>query len=432
MQDDPQETLELEEGAGEAPAEEPAGEERPSSGAINDAIAEAQEKLERGEPIVPEEEGGGDAEEEPGEEAESEAEAAAGEEEEGPDAEAEAEGEGEEEEGSEPEEGSDEEDPDAEVVTIELPPRNADGDPVPVEVPAELEEDFRRLRNGYMRGEQAREERAAAEQIRDQVQADKAEVEFIDRELREDPVGFVADHVKDTEIRKGLLKELLADDELYNDEELQEEIRSWERDPRQRELFRTKQEAERLKERQKRQEEQRQTQEAREGVRETAQEVLSIIPEDFEPERGDRFYRRALKELGELAHREGRTRFSRDEIVDYLSKEGILDGFGIDAQAAREAASIREAAARGEAGDDTSSGGRKKATPRRARRATAEEARKTPERLKSGSKKRKAAAAYAPAGAGAPSATAELPKGQSVKDRIAHVRKKGLARILGQ
>lgn len=398
----------------EAPEE--GAQEGPAISPVKAAIQEAREKLARGESLIPEEEEDG-AEEEPPEDP------SPGPEEEGVPEEEEAPGEEEEEATGEEE---------LELVTFEIPPRNADGEPVPVEVPADLIEHFNRLRNGYMRGEQAREERKVTEELREQVLEAKSEIDYIDRELSDDPVGFVSRHVKDTNIRRGLLLELLADDELWKDDGLQEQLQEWELNPEKRELFRTKVERDRLANDRKRDRERRELQEAREGVKATAREVLDIVPQDWEQDRQDRFYRRALRELGEKAGREGKTRFTREEIVQHLTNEGILEGFGISPEQARRAAPGSGAAADPEGGTTTSSGGARKAPPRRVRKVTPEEAQDTGRRFQEGSKRRRAAAAYAPAGAGAPAASVELPKGQGIKERIAYVRRMGLAQVLGQ
>jgi hypothetical protein len=420
------------------PPEEPSGEAEesaePEPRSVAQSIKEARERVERGESIVPQEE-----EEEDGAEAEPEADEEAGaeegeavepaEEDEDDDPDAEVADSAEEEEG---EEAPEEEEPEAEFVAFELPSRHADGEPVPVEIPAELQEDFNRLRNGYMRGEQAREVLTRAESIRDEIAADKDEVEYIRRELGADPVGFLAEHVA-TEHRRDLLLNLLADDEVWEDEQLQDQLREWEHSPNAREHFRTKTKAERLEAQNERRTAQQQEQRAREGARQTGKLVLSLFPEDGEPARRDKFYRLAMNRLSDLAYETARTDFSRDEVVKFLDQEGILDGYGIDpAAAGQDDASEEEASVRRPRGADRSSGRRGGSRPpARARRVTAEEARGTGERLKEESKRRRSAAAYAPSGAGAPAASTELPKGQSVKERIAYVRKMGLARVMG-
>src|SRR5690606_15647104 len=99
-------------------------------------------------------------------------------------------------------------------VSFALPPRNADGEEVEVDIPEDLKEDFARLKNGYMRGEAARALVQKAESERDELRSQKDEQEFIDRSLAEDPVGFIMGRVH-ADFRKGLLMELLADDTLW-------------------------------------------------------------------------------------------------------------------------------------------------------------------------------------------------------------------------
>lgn len=426
------------EGAAEKAAPEPV--------TVQSRIAERREAMARGESIVPvpeaEEEEGATPEPEEGEEAaEEEAGVDAPQEEPGDDADAEGTDagveEGEEAPAAEKEEaveddgeGAEGEDADAEAaedfVEFTLPPRNAEGDEVPVEIPAELEEDFRRLKNGYLRGEEARavKEQASARVV--EVRDAEKELELIDAELDADPAGFLLGRVA-VEHRREVLRALLASDEVWDDDEIQDEMEEWRRDPKARRLFKAEQERERLVNAESRRTELRARQEVRDFVSDTGRKVARLIPDDMPKEKQDGFFRMAMRQIGERVE-DPSTPMTEEQVVSLLEQEGILAGFGIDPS--RSGSSAGSAPSDGSGGRSAKNG----SSPRRARSASLkvdpEEARATGERLKEKSKARRRAAAAAPAGAGAPASRVELPATTSVKDRIAHVRKVGLAAYL--
>jgi DNA-binding NarL/FixJ family response regulator len=422
--------------AGATEGQEPQESARPTS--VRDAIGEARARMEKGEPLVPEgeeessEEEGARAEAEPSEPEATDPEGGLEEEEpegEEPGPEGEAEAEGEEEEESEA--GSDPE-AEEELVVARLPGRGPEDPDIEIEVPKELQEDFNRLRNMAMRGAEFRDRITGVEEREARTTADQEELQVIEESLREDPAGFVLERVR-PELRVELLRSLLADNEVWENEELQNQIREWERDPNKRELFAERTRRERLERRQTRDQELRLRREMREGAAESARHVKALIPEEWPPERTQKFWNVSMRLLGEAAHRRESSRFTRDEIVQVLDRGGVLDGYGIDPAAASSSAPEEGADRAGAQGKRTGGEERRSRRPAARRRSvTPEEARDTGKRLQDQSKRRKAAAAYAPAGAGAPAAAAELPKGQSVRERIKTVRKLGgLSRVLG-
>lgn len=385
-------------------------------GAVFDAIAAAKERVERGEPIVP-------PESEPEDDAVSTTDAKAetkaddvpdgegGESPETPPAEGETQG--------APSEGTGD---DGDVVVARLPGREANDPDVEIEIPKELEQDFNRLRNGYMRGEQVRRERAVLDEERVELRADKEELELIDRELTDDAAAFVLERVKSPEIRREILLNLLADDTTWGDAQLQEQLREWEEDEQKRHLFRASTENERLKQSRVREQAAEVRKGANEGVLETTRVLSAMVPADWDPATEREFHALALDRIAYAAGQRGTTHFTASEIVEIMG-EKILRAYGIDPVAARDAAAPR-----------TPPSAERRQVRRPAAKTgvvTEEEARAAGEKLKKESARRKAAAAYAPAGAGAPPATVELPKGQTVKERIAFVRERGLAALLG-
>lgn len=441
MADEPKGADPIEEPTVEPSSEEPKGNEI-ERGAVATALAGARDRLEKGEAIVAPEED--DAEEEP-EEGEAAAEqegadaveAEAGEEEgsdaveaedeEEPEADAEREVTAEDEEDEEDEADEGDEEPEGEYELVELPPRRPGEDPVKMEAPKELVEHINRLNNGYLRGEDARAMKDAAQGQLDEVNEAKAEIEYIDRELEQDPAGFILKHVKVPEVREEILLQLLTDEGVWENEDLVDRIQKLQRSKETREVVRTRVERDRLKKERDRERQAATERKIREGVRATDRIIVSMIPEDFLPDRATKFRRLALSEMAELGGRVGRTDFSRDEIVQHLDKQGFLDGFGIDPQAARKAPPDNGAAAPGKVKEEGDRG----KNPARARTPTAEEARATGERLKEKGERSRSARAYAPEGAGAPAATRELPR-EGLEARIARVKKHGVAALTGQ
>lgn len=393
---------------------------------VQDALKGARERMEKGESIVPEPEDVEDAPEEPTEEeAEPTAAEEGGEDPDAAEAEEEATEDGEPASEGDAEEVEEEEsEPEAEFVPFELPARQKDGDPVTVELPAELEEDFARLRNGYMRGEEARAVFDKAQAIRDEVAEDRAEIDYIDRELKDDPAGFILQHVKAPEIRMEILRTLVADEDVWKNEDFVDMLSRLHREPELREQVRVRAERDRLKGERERDQRRQQDTEVRAGVRHTAQIIRSMIPEDMEPERGHKFYRLALGEMADLAGELGRTKLSREEIVSHLDTQGILEGYGIDPELAGTDAPTR--------GVSPSGKNTPKARPNRVRpRVVSEEdARKTGEDLKARGERQRAARGIAPEGAGTPAATVELPR-EGVKERIARIRRHGFESVTG-
>jgi hypothetical protein len=395
----------------DAPADSAA--QHTGSTAVRDAIAAAKERVAAGQNLVPEEkpsaEGQAKADPEPDPDAKEEVGTGEG-----------AVPEGAAEAGQAGAENTDD------LVTVALPPREKDGDPVEVQVPKELAEDFLRLRKGYIRGEQWRAEQDSLRSERAAVRADKDELALIDEQLRSDPAGFILGTVTDPSIRRAILLDLMADDATWEDEALQEQLRDWESDEQARRLHRATSERDRLQSATVRERRAQLQKEAREGVTVTAQTIVAMMPEDWSPEEQTEFYTVALERVKAVAEREGRTRFSADEIVAAVGAK-LLKGYGLDPDAARKVApgSGRPPAAPPAGKKGSARVGARTQTP------TEEQAQATGKKFQQESARRKAAATYAPAGAGAPAAAVELPKGQSIKERIAFVRARGIAAMSG-
>lgn len=374
-----------------------------------------RDKLDAGERIFPDAvaEEAGDAAKEPaeGEEAASEEGTAEGEAGgEGEDAgtvgeEAES-GEKAEGEGAEAGAGAEEGADDAEgTVTIELSGRN-EGDVVEIEVDSAdtvTIEALRRNKNEGMRREELN-------RAMDSVKADRDEIDEIDIAMSTDPADFLLNKV-DKSFRVQVAKALLLDDEVHA--ELQEILDSAE-DPKERELLRLRLKNEREETSKTAGAQVRAARAAKNEVRRIGSDIATLVPGDMEQKRGQRFQRAALTVAEEITIETGKYP-TRDQIVEGLREDGLLERFGIDPGAAPS----KEAGTR--AGSKAVDASKAAAGKDDAHPAAG---------LKKGQARRKSIAGSAGAGAGAPGASIELPASTSVKDRIAHVRKHGLGSVL--
>lgn len=311
------------------------------------------------------------------------------------------------EEGEEPAGEADED------LVVALPGRNA-GEEFEIEVDdQETKEALNRLRKGYMR-------REALHAEMESVKADRAEIEEIDTALAVDPAGFLLERV-DRGKRVQVARALLFDDEVW--EELQDEILEAE-DPERREVRRLKSEKERREAADASRTEIQKARAARKAVAEISRNIEDMVPAGMDPDRARRFQLAALSAAEDLTRRVRRLDISRDELVGELSREGLLDRFGIDPKA-------RPASKGAGAGTGRGSGSSSASASKNGQGSgDGDGGAQTASELKKARRRRKAVAGSASAGAGAPTATVELSKSTSVKDRINEVRKKGLGNVL--
>lgn len=345
-------------------AEAPEGEE----------LDEAEEELEAGQELEEEEpEGEGEAEEPTGEE---------------------------EDEGEEGEGG----------LVVSLPGRNA-GEEFEIEAgDQETADALNRLRKGYLR-------REALHAERERLQADRDEIEEIDTALAADPAGFILDKVA-PQTRVEVARALITDDAVW--EALSEEIIEAE-DPDRREVIRLKSNEERREKAEERRTKYQRVKATREAVREIGNQVKDMARQVDDGERAARFINAALGVAEELVTRSKRLDITREELVTELSREGLLDRFGISPEARPASKGAGAGTSRGSARSSTSASKNGQGSEGKGRGA------QTAEELKKARKRRRAVAASAPAGAGSPTASVELAQSNSVKERIKDVRKMGLA-----
>lgn len=291
-------------------------------------------------------------------------------------------------------------------ITVQLPGRN-DGELVDFVVDDQDTADtLLRLNKGYLRGEQL-----AAGQAK--VQKEWDELAVIDSGLTVDPVGFIMEKVG-VENRVNLALELLLDEEVFP--KVQEQLDAIE-DPDKRRVLKLETDAKRRELTDAATAKATLESSAKAAVHKIGAEVVALIPEGMDHDRSVRFQVAAMNTAQALAGQLGRMEITPAELTKALKDDGLLDRFGIDPVAAP---------ADGKKAAGTSSGAKgsppKKAAEKPAAQPVAD--------LKKASLRRKGIAGSASAGAGAPGATVTLTKGQSMKERIAEVRKRGVAAVL--
>lgn len=398
----------------EAMDAEIAASEDPS--AIDQAIAEARERLDSGEGLVPADEADEEAEPPPDEgEPADDLEA-------GDEPPPEPEEELPEEEPGEEEEPEEEEPEEEGVELVKLPARHPEEPDEEWEIDnPELAERIRQLRNGYVRGNEARAIEQAAEERVEAVQQAEEEYGLMDQELEADPAQFLMERVH-PDLRTEVALALLSDEKVFEDPGVQDALREWEIDPSAREDFHSENAEERAEKAEKRRQEYRREVRTRNAVRNISRIVRDTIPEAWEEEKRNRYFRVALREIEDFALDPSRGRptldLDREDIIGLLDERGILDRYEID-PGSNGKKPFGSGGRRRASGSSRSSGSSGDSDP------SVEDARDTGKRLQERSKRRREAAAVSPAGAGAPAARIELPRHQTVEERIEFIEKKG-------
>lgn len=307
----------------------------------------------------------------------------------------------------EPEEERETEEVDPELV-VEIPGRGPDDDPERVAAPDKQTADaLRRLRNGYMRGEDFNRK---AEALEDQRQ----ELQEFETQLRADPAGTVLEVAPD-DVKTQMATRLLEDDEVY--EHVRSLIEDWRMNDHKRraDIYEAKE-----KSRERRSEVTRDTRirrKAREGARNARQAVEGLLPEGISDTAARKLLEEGMGDLGEHMVETGNYDPTTEDARDVLRETGTLELFRQIGGGSGERSSEE-----GEASESAST--------RRVRRVEpgseeAEKARRTSEELEEKAEKRRGAAAT-PQGAGGAAATpVSPPEGQSVEERIEWVRERG-------
>lgn len=287
------------------------------------------------------------------------------------------------------------------VVAWKLPGRQPDEDDIELALPrAALEEAgvdvdaiterFKQMRNGFMRGSEFRKER-------DVLLADRAEFDSIVAAVKADPVGFVTQTVQKPEFREAVARDILLalDDEAF--ERVVQQVDGWIRDPRDRELERTKTENKRLSAERTREEQSGATKDDLEYAASIRDSIQEIIPAEWEGSgRDDRFFSYAVQALIDYTQKHDIEDLAPADVSRVLAELGVLEDFQL--------------------GPDTEQPAGKKP----AKDAPTAQGNDPKTRIK----RRREAAAVTPAGAGGEGASGNAPpRGQSFKERMSWLRK---------
>ena len=307
-------------------------------------------------------------------------------------------------------------DPESPDLTVELPGRQPDETVKVTAADEETAERLRQLRNDAMRREEFKRQKQSLDQDRQQFRE-------LEAEFKADPSRFLAKRVEDPELReKTVLRLLGQDEETFN--RVQSTLRQWDMNPDKKRADLAEMENEARDRKQETTREQRVREQARNAATQARSHVEDLAREaGLEGVRAKKFMKTAMREVGDAMVDANRFEISRDEAIQVLEHTGTLEAFGATPGASRGRSSSRRGADNG------------KASERRVRAVdpdseAARKARRAGEEMKSEAESRRAAAA-SPQGAGASAAQQVTPpEGQSVKERIAWAKEKGLGTIL--
>lgn len=346
---------------------------------IREAIREVQEKVAKGEPLVPEEEPqdavpvGEAAEVDVGEQAgDGESLDGGGEEPEREDArppeQPEAEGEG---EGEKPE-------VEADLFTVKLPPRRSGEDPVELDLeglPEEAKEGFKRLMNEGLRRDQLD---AAMEEVR----VVQAEVQQVLDAMSVDPINFVLERTQ-PDLRAQLAYHILSDPQIYD--LVIPEIAKWDRSVEAREAAQARLERDRIISQREAEQRLALRERSRANAKQLWETVNGMVPDDAPEHIRDLFTNQAMGALQTYAAQAKADTIDPAQVERILSQTHVLRL--LEAQGGVRATSNPP---------EPSSAGPVKAAPGKSLR----EAEETAQRFRQTSARKRSASAVAPPGAG--------------------------------
>ncbi len=297
-------------------------------------------------------------------------------------------------------------------IVVQLPGRRP-GEVFEIEVDSqEAAERLNQLRNGYMNGQQVREARAEIERA-------QHELEDVISLMETDPVGFIVQHLPE-ETQDKIAFFLLTNPAVW--ERVRDRVAQLE-DPDGFRIAQAEARAERLEMRERFRQIKAAREEARQNARELIGAIEKMIPEIIDGERREQLIRDARQDLREYVARHNVDRIEISDLPLILQARLRLNG--IDPIAAARA--LHEPTNRQRAGTTPRPG---PTGPANGQPPTAQ---RTAEQLIKAAAKKRAVAAVAPAGAGAPIANrAPLPRGHTLKERLALARERGLSALLGR
>lgn len=324
-------------------------------------------------------------------------------------------------------EGEDE----VEFELVQLPGRQPDDPDEEWEITdPELAERIRQLKNGYMRGEEARRQVNQAMSDRQEVQAERAELDAIYEDLQYDPINFIMDSVGRQDVRKQLAVHLLTDQEIFNHVAEEFKGQSWdtpEMRAKRAELALQRKDA-------KEQGAQRRmiAKKTNDQMQQIAQVFQRLAPQVPDAQR-QTFIESGLRKIQDYLRQRPDQMFLQDvprDVVGILNSAGTLRAFGVNPDLESDPVSAAEV--QGSGSDQTATVERPAApaptgpAAASARKRVQARRGRTADDFKAARESRKEAAAVAQGGAGAVPSRREAPKGQDVNEAIKWYRKHGL------
>jgi len=317
-----------------------------------------------------------------------------------------------------------EEEPEVEFQTVKLPGRNPDDDDEEWEIAdPELAERINQLRNGYMRGEEAKRQISQAQKTRQEATQMREELEYVYESLAVDPINFVMDQVANDDIRKRLAVHLLTDKDVFQAVAEEFDGKPWE-SPEMRarrselELERRSLKDKAVSAREKARIVNNQTRTVLNVLRDLAAQVPERQAKSF----GDLSIQQIQKHLSD--NKMDYLDDAERDVVAILQRNGTLAAFGVDPS--KRSSQDSQAPVQSQGGDseggaakpaapaqNTGSAASRTRTPVRARKGG-----RTADQLTAAKQKRQEAAATTRGGQGAAPTVTRPPEGQDVKERI--------------
>ncbi len=299
-------------------------------------------------------------------------------------------------------EGEGEGEVDAELIVAIAARREGDEDIEITVDDTETAERLRQLNNSAIRGEELKRQQA-------KVESDQAEIEDMESYISTDPAGFIINNVP-PEVIEIVALTLITQKEIW--EKVQPRLEQLQ-DPQELRLIQAELKTERL-------EAEKLLGKRAEGRRHSKQQAKIIlqgidrmvpITDGITESRREAIIGSVQTAVAAAVREKRLTTIDVNDLP--LLASAALRQHGIDPLAA--AASLKDGGGESEPG----------------KKPPAKKKQKTAKQLKSASDKRKKAAASSPAGAGAPAAAPKLPAGQTIAERIALAKEKGIGTLLG-
>lgn len=307
--------------------------------------------------------------------------------------------------------------PTPEAIKVRLPARQPGSEDEEYEVTdPNLAERINQLRNGYIRGEDARRQIEEARTI-------KREADQLIASLRHDPVNTILSQVPEN-VRADLVRHLLADESVWS--AVNDDLATWDSDEQERRAAWAELRANRYEQGQQARAQIAEYQAAQENAQQVTAAIEGLVPEGMDDARAQAFLRYAIRDLREYVNQNGINRLDPAEVPALLHRMGTLAPFGIQPYAPSAATNggvPYPVAPQPTAAVTATAAPQPVAAPTvPAPQVSADAAAK----YRAALARRRAAAAVAPVGAGATPIRMQPPPGQTVQERIDWARKHAL------